>query len=89
MIEYRLGYFARSLCGHDKDRLYMIVSEDGEMVGLCDGVHRRLSNPKMKKKKHIQMMRSEETAEAFPALVQSPDADVQIKKAVQAAGGRR
>ena len=35
------------------------------------------------------MMRSEETAEAFPALVQSPDADVQIKKAVQAAGGRR
>ena len=89
MIEYRLGYFARSLCGHDKDRLYMIVSEDGEMVGLCDGVHRRLANPKMKKKKHIQMMRSEKMAEAFPALVQSPDADVQIKKAVQAAGGRR
>lgn len=50
MIEYRLGYFARSLCGHDKDRLYMIVSEDGEMVGLCDGVHRRLANPKMKKR---------------------------------------
>lgn len=89
MIEYKAGYFATSLCGHDKGRLYMIVSEDGEMVGLCDGVHRCLANPKKKKKKHIQMMRSEETAEAFPALVQSPDADVQIKKAVQAAGGRR
>lgn len=89
MIEYRLGYFARSLCGHDKDRLYMIVSEDGEMVGLCDGVHRRLSNPKMKKKKHIQMMRSEKMAEAFPALIHSADADAKIKKAVLAAGERR
>ncbi|MBS6721675.1 MAG: KOW domain-containing RNA-binding protein [Clostridiales bacterium] len=89
MIEYRLGYFARSLCGHDKDRLYMIVSEDGEMVGLCDGVHRRLANPKMKKKKHIQMMRSEKMAEAFPALIQSADADAKIKKAVLAAGERR
>ena len=89
MIEYRLGYFARSLCGHDKDRLYMIVSEDGEMVGLCDGVHRRLANTKMKKKKHIQMMRSEKMAEAFPALIQSADADAKIKKAVLAAGERR
>lgn len=89
MIEYRLGYFARSLCGHDKDRLYMIVSEDGEMVGLCDGVHRLLANPKMKKKKHIQMMRSEKMAEAFPALIQSADADAKIKKAVLAAGERR
>lgn len=89
MIEYRLGYFARSLCGHDKDRLYMIVSEDGEMVGLCDGVHRRLANPKMKKKKHIQMMRSGKMAEAFPALIQSADADAKIKKAVLAAGERR
>ena len=89
MIEYRLGYFARSLCGHDKDRLYMIVKEDGEMVGLCDGVHRCLANPKMKKKKHIQMMRSEKMADAFPALVQSADADMQIKKAVLAAGERK
>ena len=89
MIEYRLGYFARSLCGHDKDRLYMIVSEDGEVVGLCDGVHRRLAKPKMKKKKHIQMMRSEKMAEAFPALIQSADADAKSKKAVLAAGERR
>lgn len=89
MIEYKAGYFATSLCGHDKGRLYMIVSEDGEMVGLCDGVHRLLANPKMKKKKHIQMMRSEKMADAFPALVQSADVDMQIKKAVLAAGERK
>ena len=53
MIEYRLGCFATSLCGHDKGRIYMIVSEEGEMVGLCDGEQRRLANPKKKNKKHM------------------------------------
>lgn len=88
MIEYRLGYFATSLCGHDKGRLYMIVSEVGEMVGLCDGIHRCLANPKMKKKKHVQMMRSEKMAEAFPHLLASPDGDRQIREAVETAAGK-
>ena len=39
MIEYKAGYFATSLCGHDKGRLYMIVSEDGEMVGSVSYTH--------------------------------------------------
>lgn len=82
MIEYRLGYFATSLCGHDKGRIYMIVSEEGEMVGLCDGEQRCLANPKKKNKKHIQMMRSEKTAEAFPSLVQADDADQRIREAI-------
>ena len=83
MLIYKLGYFATSLAGHDKDRIYMIVSEEGEMLGLCDGVHRCLANPKYKKKKHVQMMRSERMAEAFPELVESPDADQRIKQAIQ------
>ena len=82
MIEYRLGYFATSICGHDKGKMSMIVSEEGEMVGLCDGKHRCLANPKKKNKKHIQMMRSEKTAEAFPSLVQADDADRRIREAI-------
>ena len=39
--------------------------------------------PKKKKKKHIQMMRSEKTAEAFPSLIQSGDADSRIREAVR------
>ena len=83
MLIYKLGYFATSLAGHDKGRLYMIVSEEGEMLGLCDGTHRCLDNPKYKKKKHVQMMRSETMAEAFPELVTSPDADQRIRRAIQ------
>lgn len=80
MVEYKLGYFAQSLCGHDKDRIYMIVEEKGDMVGLCDGKRRLLSNPKYKKKKHIQMMRSETMAKEFGNLIRSSDADARIRK---------
>lgn len=84
MVEYKLGYFAASLCGHDKGRIYMIVSEEADMVGLCDGIHRCLANPKKKKKKHVQMIRSAGTAEAFSELIRSPDADKRIREAVLA-----
>lgn len=83
MLEYRLGYFARALCGHDKDRLYMIVSENGEMLGLCDGIHRKVNQPKMKKKKHVQLMRSEKMAEAFSTIMASRDADRIIAEEIQ------
>lgn len=82
MLIYKLGYFAKALAGHDKDRVYMIVSEDGEMLGLCDGTHRGIANPKYKKKKHVQMMRSERMAEAFPELLQSEDCDLRIRQAI-------
>lgn len=82
MLLYKLGYFATSLAGHDKGRIYMIVSEEGEMLGLCDGIHRCLDNPKYKKKKHVQMMRSERMAEAFPELIRAEDRDFRIRKAI-------
>ncbi len=82
MVEYRLGYFAVSLCGHDKGRLYMIVSEEADMVGLCDGIHRTLDNPKRKKKKHVQMKRSAKTAQQFREMTASAGADRWIREAV-------
>ncbi len=45
-----LGEFATSKAGHDKDRLYMIVSEEEEWVYLCDGRLRGVEHPKKKKK---------------------------------------
>ena len=48
MLEYKLGYFATSLCGHDKGKVYMIVKQEGEMIGLSDGGRRTMDNPKWK-----------------------------------------
>lgn len=61
----------------------MIVKDEGEMVGLCDGIHRCLANPKMKKKKHVQMMRSEKTAQEFSSIMGSEDPDRLIRNAVK------
>ena len=52
------GELATSKAGHDKDRLYMIVGEEGECVYLCDGRLRGVEHPKKKKKKHIQIIHS-------------------------------
>jgi len=82
MIEYKTGYFAESLCGHDKGRLYMIVTEVGDRVGLCDGERRLLANPKYKKKKHVQMIRSEQTAADYGRLPDESGKDRWIQERV-------
>lgn len=53
-----IGELATSKAGHDKDRLYMVVGEEGECVYLCDGRLRGVEHPKKKKKKHIQIIHS-------------------------------
>ena len=54
-MEYSIGMFARSLAGHDKEKLYLISKIDSEYVYLVDGKTRTIDNPKKKRKKHIQI----------------------------------
>lgn len=49
-----IGMLAKSLAGHDKDKVYVIIGEDAEYVYLSEGRLRMTDNPKRKKKKHIQ-----------------------------------
>jgi len=54
-MEYAIGMFARSLAGHDKNKLYLIIQAEDEYVYLVDGKIRTLDRPKKKKRKHIQI----------------------------------
>lgn len=54
-MKYAVGMFARSLAGHDKNKLYLIIQAEDEYVYLVDGEIRTLARPKKKKKKHIQI----------------------------------
>lgn len=61
MVEYKKGYFATSLAGHDKGKLYIIIEEtpfsgQQDFVLLSDGVLKTVDKPKKKKKKHIQVI---------------------------------
>ena len=52
------GMFATSLAGHDKGRVYLIVREEGDFVFLADGKTRGIENPKKKRKKHLQLIKT-------------------------------
>ena len=54
MGELKTGMFARSLAGHDKGRLYVVIRESGGYVYLADGKSRTLEKLKKKKRKHVQ-----------------------------------
>lgn len=51
---YRVGNLAKSIAGHDRDQIFVIVKEEGEYVYVADGRIRTLEKPKRKNKKHIQ-----------------------------------
>ncbi len=51
------GMLAKSLAGHDKGKIYVIIAADNAYVYLVDGKIRTLSKPKKKKQKHIQVMK--------------------------------
>ena len=49
---------ARSLAGHDKNEIYVIIGEEGGSVLLVNGENRTLDKPKKKKYKHLQPIKS-------------------------------
>lgn len=57
MAGYEAGCLVRSLAGHDKGSIFIIIKEDAEYVYLADGKFRTVGKPKRKKKKHVQVSR--------------------------------
>jgi ribosomal protein L14E/L6E/L27E len=53
---YEFGRLVYSKAGHDKGKLYVICRADSEYVYLVDGLYRKLSEPKKKRIKHIQVI---------------------------------
>lgn len=83
-----IGELATSKAGHDKDRLYMIVGEEGECVYLCDGRLRGVEHPKKKKKKHIQIIHSSAQETLIQIIKQNlpgerDEIDRQIRKTLE------
>lgn len=50
--------FAISKAGHDKGQMYVILKEEGKYLYLVDGKTRGVDNPKKKKKKHVQPVKT-------------------------------
>ena len=50
------GHLATSRAGHDKDRLYVVMAQEGGYVYLCDGDLRPPHKPKKKRIRHVQLI---------------------------------
>lgn len=53
------GMFAISRAGHDKGQMYLIIKEEGDFAYLADGKTRKLEHPKRKRKKHLQLVKTD------------------------------
>lgn len=49
---------AKSLCGHDKNEIYVIYKKDETFVFLINGTHKTIDKVKKKKQKHIQVIKN-------------------------------
>lgn len=54
MAACKIGEFAKSKAGHDKDEIFVIINIEEEYLYLADGKLRTLEKLKKKKQKHVQ-----------------------------------
>lgn len=72
-MELKKGQIVKSLKGHDKGDLLMIADFDEKRVLLCDGKERKLSKPKSKNLKHIELTE-------FEIDINAVDTDRKLRK---------
>lgn len=71
----KMDKLAKSLAGHDKDRIYAVVKEEEGYVFLADGKRRTLDSPKKKKLRHVQLIlhMPDECGSALASAVRDSD----------------
>ncbi len=78
-----VGMLAGSKAGHDKGNIYVIIKEDAEYVYLADGGIRKLSNPKKKNKKHIQIIKKSPEADFAAKVINGYADDAAVRKLIR------
>ena len=50
-------YLGKSLAGHDKNHIYVILKEESDFFFLVNGSTKTMDSPKKKNKKHVQIIK--------------------------------
>ncbi len=82
MDNWKIGTIVKSIAGHDKYNLFVIINVENEYVYLVDGKCKTLSTPKKKKVKHVQFVAD---ACAYEHMQQqfTPLLDAHIRKIIR------
>ncbi len=75
--------FAKSLSGHDKDRIYLILAKEGRFAYLADGTAHTRERPKKKNEKHYQVIKHIPDEIRRRLEANEPPQDEQIRLAVR------
>lgn len=73
-----IGYLAFSKAGHDRNKIYLIIDEQGEYVYLMDGSTKCSQCPKKKNKKHIQIIKKQMPREVIEKLKRGETMDQEV-----------
>lgn len=49
---------AKSLAGHDRNQIYVILKEENDFFDLANGTTKTIAKPKRKKKIHVQLIKN-------------------------------
>lgn len=83
MNEEIIGCFAKSLAGHDKGTVYVIINTNAEYVYLSDGRIKTTNKPKKKKIKHMQLINKKDSDIESKQKKQINLTDDDIKRAIK------
>ena len=70
MNRWEIGMLAKSLAGHDKNKIYVIAAIDEAYVYLVDGKCKTFDKMKRKKRMHVQLIKEKYS------IVEADDASV-------------
>lgn len=66
------GMLVKSKCGHDKDKIYVMIRAEDEYVYVADGDLRPLRRMKRKNRKHLQpILKMQLTGEPEDAAIRN------------------
>lgn len=73
--------FAKSLSGHDRNRIYLVKEKDDKYVFLVNGTTRPLTAPKKKSLKHVQLIKN--VPIEIEEILSGSLTDLEVKRAVK------
>lgn len=76
--------FAKSLSGHDKGRIYLILEKEGRFAYLADGKAHTIEKPKKKSERHYQVIKAVPEDIQIQLKENGPLTDTAINRAVKA-----
>ena len=84
MRDWGRGMFARSLAGHDKGRLYLVLETGDGYVLLTDGRYHPFERPKKKNRIHVQPVCAAEAVKIEELPAESGARNAAVRNAIHA-----